>query len=833
MKVRFDRAWFKGSVNLLLDQILVFPMVVVLLVSLTLLCGGRCALWQWWGSVAVVLAFPFWRNNWKTAVWANLWFLVFLLVLWVASGISVTKVLTDCHSYHYPAMRMLMLGWNPIWESTCEAIDNVYVQISGGQPGDFWMWPVFSMPRPVWYFSAVAAFFTNNQFDLYHPILVFFWIGVVGCVWKSIGNVNVLIKIVSGIFIVSVTHSYPYAVDMVMALAALGLFSCFYVYLKRRVWRLMPMVCFSFWMCSAKQPGIAFCAVSWLCFVCCVCALERRLWRETSIRALKAGGLTVVFALAANISPYVTSWAHYSHPLYPQFSFDKERFPVANFTKDFLDVNDDARAMSNRLAMFLNAYVSPELVRNYYEWKLDRPNFMPNGRTWKYGGEEDGSTPLNARDRYWIMVPIVLMIIFGGVGERFVSIVMLLCMVALPAEMIGYLRYVTMVQFSLVFCMPMIWRLVGTRRLAKMLCVGVLIWIGWDRFCYVANRELSFVNDRLSIHESFKTGLPNEVYYNKDTWGHRASASLNLLSKLIPCMEGIRISMLPREILQGGKGEVSRKIRETCAVFPDHSLLVPKWYGLERMSPFRRIKEMRPKPQGAWARSLYEFNVFWLGLAADLPRAIWLRITGQIDNHMKASDECRVVTRIDACAELLDQFLRRWEINLNYVEADEVDSKIAGTKQLRISYPNWMMKDGRQGVFIEGDELTGGCELTFSSAGEVLFALKGVRINQKDAPPTLFYADYESFTINGKEMLENPISVLGTKPHRVRYRVEKGEKLKISARLKPHRYERDELRLCLLATSGKTFVTEDIVDQVMDAPEVKKYVCETEVQDVK
>ena len=95
----------KSSGRILLNQILVFPMAVVLLASLSLLCGGRCALWQWWGAVAVVLAFPFRKSDWKSAAMSDLWFLAVLFIIWVMSGISVTKVNTDCHQYHYKILR--------------------------------------------------------------------------------------------------------------------------------------------------------------------------------------------------------------------------------------------------------------------------------------------------------------------------------------------------------------------------------------------------------------------------------------------------------------------------------------------------------------------------------------------------------------------------------------------------------------------------------------------------------------------------------------------------------------------------------------------------------
>ena len=40
-------------------QVLVFPLLVVLLACASFLFGGTCAAWQWWTTVAAVVAVPF------------------------------------------------------------------------------------------------------------------------------------------------------------------------------------------------------------------------------------------------------------------------------------------------------------------------------------------------------------------------------------------------------------------------------------------------------------------------------------------------------------------------------------------------------------------------------------------------------------------------------------------------------------------------------------------------------------------------------------------------------------------------------------------------------
>ena len=40
-------------------QVLVFPLLVVVLACASFLFGGTCAAWQWWTTVAAVVAVPF------------------------------------------------------------------------------------------------------------------------------------------------------------------------------------------------------------------------------------------------------------------------------------------------------------------------------------------------------------------------------------------------------------------------------------------------------------------------------------------------------------------------------------------------------------------------------------------------------------------------------------------------------------------------------------------------------------------------------------------------------------------------------------------------------
>ena len=808
---------------MLLDQIVLFPVVVVVVVSVTFLLGGKCACWQWWGSVIVTMALPFCWCRWKKSVAAGACFIGVLFVVWLVSGMSVTREWWDSHTYHFPAIRMMMLGWNPVWESTCETIGEACNQTNG-----FNVYQVLSMPRVVWYFSAAAAFFTKNQFDLYHPVVLFSALGTVGYVWKLLGKVGVFIKLVSVIFVVSFSQLYPHALDMTMSLAVLGLFTCHYAYLRDCKWRPLPLVCFSFWACSAKQAGILFCVISWTTFAIVILVRERKTWRGNFIRLLKYGGAIMGLFLVASVSPYITSWVHYGHPLYPQFTSDEQKFPRVNFTADFLDVNEDAKAMANRPAMFLNAFVSPDAVRRFYEWKLDKPGFRPKGETWKQGGGVGGwDTPLKSESRCWVMVPIVLMLLFGGLAERVVSIVMLLCAMAVPVEMIGLLRYVSMNQYAIVFCLPMIWRFLEKKCIAKTAFVCAVVWLAWGRLCAMARLELELLDDRLVIYDCFKRGLPTTIYYNKFVFKHNVYASLDLMKRLVPQMAKTKIEVIPDEFYKNKeRSELTRVLNVEYPRFPDWSFRVPKWYGVDRLSTRKRLQMNLPKPKGAWAGALWEFSMFWRCFAVDAPRAIWLRVSGEMDNHMSRDCKKNLVSREDVCVDDSLLLLQKWGVSAAFRKYSGDRARISGKSEFRLTYPGWLKKDGAQGVMVEGSGMEGTIFLFCSGEGDIDINLMGIRVRGGMSGDIPVHADFESVKINDREMLTSPVQTSHKKQYRIPLHVTNGEVLRISLRLKPHRYDRAELRRILLDATDITFVTEGEVDDVVASPAIEPYVIE-------
>ena len=125
--------------RLFCEQVLVFPLAVTLLCAVSLIFGASIAAWQWWATLAVTLAAPFARaEDWKKAAAASAGFAAFVFAVWLYTGMTITKSGFDQLVYHFPAIRLLMLGWNPVWQPTIEEI----CQFGAIEPSSFHVWHI-------------------------------------------------------------------------------------------------------------------------------------------------------------------------------------------------------------------------------------------------------------------------------------------------------------------------------------------------------------------------------------------------------------------------------------------------------------------------------------------------------------------------------------------------------------------------------------------------------------------------------------------------------------------------------------------------------------------
>ncbi len=395
-----------------------------------------------------MLGLPFVRRNhsWREALKTNGVFLAFLGVVWVLSRTLVTPGWCDTVEYHIPAVRLLIEGWNPVWDpSAGEIAAAVGVDLHSMR----WTHMLF-MPKSTWYFSAVSSFFTGDTLNLFFPIFAFLFSAVAITVWRTFARWGrrfsflglILLSLAVVLFYPS-TVCYAAMVDCTVCLAGIGLMLAMRNVLASGRWCWGELLTYSFWMCTPKQPGMMSCFVFW-----CVCGvwLLVRDRKQAWGRIVAAGCIIGVLVSIVCVSPYMTNIANYGYPLYPNFTVDAHRFPIMDINKIQKDRNDDAKALG-WFGNVCNSYISPQLTRAFYKWKLGKESFAPRCRHWEGGTTDSAVTngilsPLSDKARLCLWVLFVLVVTLGNSAERVLGGAAALAMVAFPDYLLGDLRMV-------------------------------------------------------------------------------------------------------------------------------------------------------------------------------------------------------------------------------------------------------------------------------------------------------------------------------------------------------------------------------------------------------
>lgn len=227
------------------------------------------------------------------------------------------------------------------------------------------------------------------------------------------------------------------------------------------------------------------------------------------------------------------------------------------------------------------------------------------------------------------------------------------------------------------------------------------------------------------------------------------------------------------------------------------------------------LKDCRPDEDGIVIVEFYHIGA--------VKKQLWISfleflVSDEIATNPFANDFAK--ESFDRALAVLDS----WRIDFMY---DKVDSESASVEafgdDVLIEYPQWMNKGKKKGVSVTGHSL-GDHTLTLKCHGDGVLAaaLRDVDIVGPEGRAALF-ADYQSFKINGTEILSGLVMGCQDKPSWKKYEVKDGDELKIEFRTVSHKYRFLDLRKALLDASGKTRLTEDTVDSFLTVPQLGKY----------
>ena len=606
--------------------VLFFPVAVTVLAAVALLCGGRVAAWQWWVATAAAFAWlALWRGAGMRARLAACGaFAVVLAGIWVAAGCVVSPGGSDNAVYHLPAIRLLIEGWNPVYAPTPEAL----AASMGVEPWETRLWHLLSMPKGVWMFCAVAHLFTGAPFALLLPLWPFLFLAAAGQVWRLTRPMGWGARLAAVALLWAWAPAHGGITDAAVCLGGVGVLAAMARALAGERGVALPLVCLSFWMMVSKQVGLLACFVFWACFAAVL--LWRARWAAVP-RLAAFGGVLMALFLVVCANPYLTSWRHYGHPLYPMVSADEARFPAHDLTEDFSICNADAQAMGH-VGSFVNAYLSPWLAARYYEWRLGRGDFAPNRYVWwQTNPEACEAAPLPAGERWGLLAAFAAVALFGGRRLRFVWVAAAVGLFAFPAVYFGFLRYAPWVALvkALGVAATADW---AARRLPKAgraavwgalaLAVGV---VGGRAALYAAIqidqaeqmrevlrrsppkvlRMCMYGGDR-SLEAAARHGYPS---IDPATFGDRSQIvllNLRLLTRQVPALRG---------------AEVRRMSLEELAVFPPGP-----------NEEFRMGPDYDPKAWSGWARNAANPNRLarYLNYPALVLRAYFVSLPGNV-----------------------------------------------------------------------------------------------------------------------------------------------------------------------------------------------------------
>lgn len=490
---------------------LLFPVCVTLTTALTFLWGGRITPFQWWGCLLGALGFIFFWGKYslRSRITIGVGLLLLLAILWVWAGVIFVKVWTDFSYYHYPAIRLLIEGWNPIYDATPEAIATTM----GVSTEEMRVWHVLSMPKAVWYFSAASYPFFKTPFNLLFPLFPFILLSTAISILRFANLSKKWIVVILGLLTLSLTYCtsevYPFTVDAYAGLAAIGLLVTMGDVLRgRHEGRTLHLLVYSFWMMNSKQSGLLGCFIFWVIFSAILLWQTRTTWRITFGKLAIAAGILLGMFLINSASPYFTQWVNYGHPLYPCYSSDEAKSPIRNIVWDFYDQNDDCKAMGH-IGYFVNAYINPQWASHYYCKTLDKKEFKPKQRTWRF--KTSPHSPITQPVRTLFLISTLFVFLFGSNLKRLLVGMVWITLTLVPTPMLGYLRYVpwgcALVVFASLTAISM------RRGFCKVIVLGTMSYLLLQDASAKIQQELRRIDDTYVVKQ-YLTAYPlKEVFY--------------------------------------------------------------------------------------------------------------------------------------------------------------------------------------------------------------------------------------------------------------------------------------------------------------------------------
>lgn len=402
-----------------------------ILASVCFLFGVSLASWQLWASMAIAFAAAFVcsRRAFVQVLAVNA--LVFALTLY-----TFTYVHIDASICHLPVTHFMQDGWNPVRESSIEAVRARFAARGFEDVSLFTVLHVIACPKFPQILAAqmqsAAGLFTALGYPIW--IMCFTLCAVAFRFALSVWNAS---RPMATAFAVLVASNYIIAENSFFGLVDYVTYASIAVSaLSVAMWSKTksPVDLAVFFAGAVIAVSSKFNSLACVALLLAFAAVQGR--RERQMRS----ALLLFFASLAVfcIVPYWTSaWCHGS-PFYPAHSF-RSGVPLMDLTEDFIG-NADASRMGY-VARMVYAWVSRALAEWGCRLWYSLDSFAPR---WEYDFLASGENPLFCAV-FW--GGAVLSLLFNRNRVTLLGWVMLAAFFALPVKYIGYSRYVSYVFF--------------------------------------------------------------------------------------------------------------------------------------------------------------------------------------------------------------------------------------------------------------------------------------------------------------------------------------------------------------------------------------------------
>ncbi len=418
-----------------------FPAITVLLGAVGFLFG--ISVTAWWGVMGFLLTLVLaliGGGTYKDGLKRMGWFALTVVAVILVDQFFFLFSWWDAQAYHLPAAKFLLDGWNPVFDSTREAM----LSATGANFEDFNAYHVAYLPRGGWIWSAITAAITGNL-ESGDSLILLTAVALGGLSWKVATLLygqgewkkwlfTLLILLSPGIVVAAFCGAQDGTLCSLLMIMMFA--SCAYRKTRDTCW-LSYLVFAPVLGCNLKFTGLISLLIS--TFIFTLPLLWSCLRKKTQMHAfwkwMIANLIGFIFALVVGISPYLTNWINHGGPFYPEHTFAKDEYCPA-MTADFNLTNDDAAAMGY-VGKFVNAYISEELAHRYYAWKLGkaRDDYRPVWHLNQVGGLGTGL-------RVIVCLTLLTLCFTRRCGTPWLLIVVLCTSMLVPTKMMGYVRYV-------------------------------------------------------------------------------------------------------------------------------------------------------------------------------------------------------------------------------------------------------------------------------------------------------------------------------------------------------------------------------------------------------